>query len=203
LQSTLEELRSSAYNEFKKYFGDHEREYVIHGSLNNSFDTIEDSPNCGRICYVGGTVYTGELENGIPHGRGKMVCQNGIVYDGEWKNGVRHGQGLLTFPSGAKYEGGFKIGHFQGQGTYVSSSKQHMVQVKGSFGNGFLSGTGTVYFHDGRSYTKFWPSDDTSPSRRGFTIHDAIANVEKEWHNQKEMSEKENQEILVSKNHSR
>ncbi len=76
------------------------------GSLENAGD-IET----GTISYLGGT-YTGELKNGLPHGRGVLVygqeqTSMGIVkrserkYEGEWQEGRMHGKGVLTYPDGS------------------------------------------------------------------------------------------------------
>ncbi|MDB3945977.1 hypothetical protein N9444_08770 [Gammaproteobacteria bacterium] len=39
--------------------------------------------------------YTGQVSNGLPHGRGSYVVLN-KVWIGEWKNGERHGRGMLV-----------------------------------------------------------------------------------------------------------
>ena len=63
--------------------------------------------------------YTGELQDGKPHGYGTMVYSSGEVYIGQWKNGTRHGQGTCTYSSGNIYEGQWENGFRQGQGTYT------------------------------------------------------------------------------------
>jgi len=69
----------------------------------------------GTISYLGGT-YTGELKNGLPHGKGVLVYDQeqtsmGIVkrserkYEGEWQDGMMHGKGVLTYPDGSVKSG--------------------------------------------------------------------------------------------------
>ena len=38
------------------------------------------------ITYVGG-VYTGEIKDGLPHGKGTMTYPDGSKHEGIWKNG--------------------------------------------------------------------------------------------------------------------
>ena len=43
----------------------------------------------------GGT-YTGEIFNGVPHGKGVLSFPDGSKYAGEWRDGMPHGQGTWT-----------------------------------------------------------------------------------------------------------
>ena len=61
--------------------------------------------------------YTGEYEDGQPHGQGTLTYSDGTMYIGEWKSGDFHGQGTLTYPDGLTYVGGWKDGQRNGQGT--------------------------------------------------------------------------------------
>jgi hypothetical protein len=49
--------------------------------------------------------YQGQCQNGVPHGKGKMIYPDGQYYQGEFRNGVRHGQGTHYFPDGFKLGG--------------------------------------------------------------------------------------------------
>ncbi len=79
----------------------------------NSSDT--DDIEVGTISYLGGT-YTGDLKNGLPHGKGVLVYDQdqtsmGIVkrserkYEGEWQDGMMHGKGVFTYPDGSVRSG--------------------------------------------------------------------------------------------------
>lgn len=82
-----------------------------------SIETVNPDPTdsndleTGTISYLGGT-YTGELKNGLPHGKGVLVYDQeqtsvGIVkrserkYEGEWQDGMMHGKGVLSYPDGS------------------------------------------------------------------------------------------------------
>jgi len=48
------------------------------------------------IVYRGGK-YEGDVENGVPHGRGVLTySRTGHKYEGEWRNGKAHGRGVAT-----------------------------------------------------------------------------------------------------------
>ena len=67
------------------------------------------------------SIYTGELSNGKPYGKGKFTCANGDVYEGEYKDDVPNVKGKFTYANGAVYEGAWKNGkrHGKGGGTYT------------------------------------------------------------------------------------
>lgn len=60
--------------------------------------------------------YTGDIENGIPHGYGLFTSMNskGITwhYIGMWSNGIMHGEGLQVWETGAQNNGVFRNGEF-------------------------------------------------------------------------------------------
>lgn len=81
------------------------------GSSSNS-----DEPEKGTINWDGGT-YTGQLKDGIPHGRGVWTHSDGREYTGDFDQGSMEGQGTMIFPGGEEYRGDFKDGVAHGQGT--------------------------------------------------------------------------------------
>ena len=95
-----------------------------------------------------GTVYEGQMRNGVPHGFGKFVYPNGDTYEGEFKDnrrdGVgnrRDGVGKYVVATGETYEGEFKDGKNDGFGknvwpdgsTYKVSSKTARLMGLGSW----------------------------------------------------------------------
>ena len=48
---------------------------------------------------------TGQFEDNLFHGTGKLRLPNGLQYEGEWNYGSKHGQGFLRYASGATYQG--------------------------------------------------------------------------------------------------
>ena len=74
----------------------------------------------------------------------------GDTYTGEFNNGKPHGDGTYTYGpnsklSGDKYIGGFQDGKFQGQGTYIYGAKSDWSGDKyvGAFQEGKFQGQGT------------------------------------------------------------
>ncbi len=76
----------------------------------------QDQDKEGTISWDGGT-YTGQLEDGIPHGKGVWIHSDGREYTGDFKEGSITGRGTMLFPGGEEYRGDFKDGVAHGQGT--------------------------------------------------------------------------------------
>jgi len=62
----------------------------------------------GRINYDDNEIYTGEIVNNLPNGKGSYKWPDGSVYDGEFVNGSFSGNGTLTYPDGYVETGIFK-----------------------------------------------------------------------------------------------
>jgi len=41
--------------------------------------------------FMTGETYSGDWQDGLFHGSGKIVYENGLTYKGEFKNGDKHG----------------------------------------------------------------------------------------------------------------
>ena len=59
----------------------------------------------GSYTFKDGAVYSGELLNNKPNGKGRTLFKNGDTYEGEYVKGKRQGYGIYTFTDGEKYEG--------------------------------------------------------------------------------------------------
>ena len=59
---------------------------------------------------MGDGKYLGDIENGLPNGKGNLTESNGEKYEGEWKDGLMHGQGTYNWLYGKKYVGEWKDG---------------------------------------------------------------------------------------------
>ena len=70
----------------------------------------------GSLCFPDGSTYSGELANGMKHGKGVQTLANGSKYDGEWKNDKKDGQGVEAEWYGAKYDGQWKDNKKDGRG---------------------------------------------------------------------------------------
>ena len=90
-----------------------------------------------------GWTYTGDIENGQRHGRGKCTWSDGDVYEGDWIGDKQHGKGKYTWASGAMYEGDWSDGkqHGKGKHTWASGDVDEGDFVDRQFSN--LSGRST------------------------------------------------------------
>ncbi|MES2672941.1 MAG: hypothetical protein V4660_01815 [Pseudomonadota bacterium] len=80
----------------------------------------------GKLVTYGGYTFDGEFKKGIARGRGKITYPENswaISYEGEIEYGIPHGKGIAITKSG-KYEGDFWYSKSHGQGTlYIADSK--------------------------------------------------------------------------------
>lgn len=70
-------------------------------------------------CESGPDGYTGDLQNGVPQGRGRLVLSNGETQSGTWSRGKLDGPATVTYADGGRYEGMYREGRRNGQGTYT------------------------------------------------------------------------------------
>ncbi|CAK92861.1 unnamed protein product (macronuclear) [Paramecium tetraurelia] len=103
----------------------------------------------GERVYKNGIIYTGEVQFGIPHGKGKEKQSDKIIYDGNYLNGERHGQGLLHHQDGSTYEGEHQNGLMKGKGTFRYSDGTY---YSGQLLNGVMHGKGILIDTDGTIY---------------------------------------------------
>jgi len=108
--------------------------------------------------------YDGEVMNGMPHGKGKIIMINGIYYDGNFSYGKCHGRGKVTLPSGNTYEGIFNENSYCEKnkmifdpGMIYDSIKQEYVPTcatvyEGDFLNNSPHGNGKLWYADRRVY---------------------------------------------------
>ena len=79
---------------------------------------------CGPAQFGGGTalpdgsIYAGELQDGLFHGQGTLTWPDGRRYEGEFRQGLLSGQGRLDHGDGCTYEGEFLNGTLNGSGRY-------------------------------------------------------------------------------------
>jgi|GEM_PF-2498611 len=64
----------------------------------------EEQVRVGRLKLADGTLYTGEIQNGIPRGRGVLIDEDGMVYEGNFVDGKKNGRFLRKYPTGSVYE---------------------------------------------------------------------------------------------------
>ncbi|KAL9188867.1 hypothetical protein ACHAXT_011357 [Thalassiosira profunda] len=98
-------------------------------------------------------VYEGEIQDGVPHGTGKLEFDNGDVYDGEWKDGNRHRKGIYRFADGELYSGELVDGNPHGRGDYKWADGR---VYEGEFANGQQHGLGKMTWPSGLAYEGEW-----------------------------------------------
>ena len=113
----------------------------------------------GRILYASDDPvrlgYDGNWVNGKKHGQGVMYWRNFDRYEGNWKDDLEDGEGICTNVNGNKYEGQWKNGVEDGEGTFYYGNGDKYV---GSWKNGLWNGKGCYYKHDGHEYCGTWES---------------------------------------------
>lgn len=117
-------------------------------------------------------VYQGQLEAGLPHGRGALRFSLSEFYEGDWSHGLPcgegtletkdykyrgkfadglpEGQGVLSLHRRFTYEGCFSQGKFRGTGKLIWAleSKTYF----GGFKDNLFEGRGLMLWSDGRKY---------------------------------------------------
>lgn len=73
----------------------------------------------GGTALPDGSVYSGDFENGLFHGQGKLSWPDGRHYEGEFRQGRISGRGRLVYGDGCIYEGEFLEGDLNGNGRYA------------------------------------------------------------------------------------
>lgn len=106
-----------------------------------------------QIDYVDGSIYRGDVNDGIPSGSGRLVLRNGAKYEGVWSDGLPHGQGKFTASNGMVYQGNFDKGVVNGVGKLAYTASSNLDYYEGEFYRYMLHGEGKVVYSDGRVAT--------------------------------------------------
>ncbi|MCL1911734.1 MAG: hypothetical protein FWG13_05975 [Leptospirales bacterium] len=120
--------------------------------LLNSCETAKDE----TLTYTDGTVYVGQVKNGVPNGQGTYTWPDGKKYVGQWKDDKYHGQGTYTWPDGRKYVGQFKDGKRDGNGTMTYSRGGVVKYYAGQWKDDKYHGQGTETYMDDSKYVGKW-----------------------------------------------
>lgn len=80
----------------------------------------------GRLTSYPGYEYSGEFRDGVQEGQGVSVNLLGDRYQGEWKAGKREGQGSIVYTLGGRYDGQWKNDQITGQGVAVLAGGRRM-----------------------------------------------------------------------------
>lgn len=105
------------------------------------------APPTESLTLPDGATYTGELRQGLLHGKGRLQWQNGSYYEGMFRRGVINGEGYLYDTQGCVSEGQFVAGELHGDGKITCED----MNLVGAFEHGKLT-TGTLTFSGGSVY---------------------------------------------------
>ena len=84
-----------------------------------------------KINFDGGD-YEGEVQDGLPHGYGRIVWRTGTAYHGEFNQQQFHGRGCFFFENGNRFEGTFDSHKPVGQGVFSVKDRRFKVSYDGS-----------------------------------------------------------------------
>jgi hypothetical protein len=105
--------------------GDTAEQEAVEPVLEEQEETIEEEPSeTTSMPWLSGT-YSGQLQNGIPSGKGTYTWTDGVYYEGEWLNGNPQGQGQIVTPDGTVFEVEFD----DGIGTAIGPDNNQFVGV--------------------------------------------------------------------------
>jgi len=108
-------------------------------------------------------VYSGQMRDGRPHGKGEAKYDDGGSYIGSFQNGKRHGKGVRTFNDTTEYDGDYIENMAHGHGTMIYPDKKRYV---GAWENNKRNGFGRYYDAGGNElYTGIWEDGDPKQNR--------------------------------------
>lgn len=103
--------------------------------------------------YSDGSLFIGEIVEGLREGMGKLVWPDGELYEGNWKQDQQEGWGTAKFTDGGTYSGQFKNDQKQGVGMY---EWEEGTQYIGEWANNAMQGVGKYKWLDGKEYLGDW-----------------------------------------------
>jgi hypothetical protein len=103
----------------------------------------------GRIFFINGDIYEGEMKNSVPDGKGKILFANGELYKGDFKQGEMTGNGMFIFSDKTEYNGSIENGIFNGKG---KMRWENGTEYDGMFADSSLNGNGVISNIQGEKY---------------------------------------------------
>ena len=98
-------------------------------------------------------IYTGEIIQGMRHGKGVQIWDDGAKYDGEWKFDKANGQGTFYHIDGDIYQGEWVDDRANGEGTYINADG---ATYQGQWKDDIQDGYGTEIWNDRSSYKGYY-----------------------------------------------
>lgn len=111
--------------------------------------------------YSDGTVYIGQIDHFLKHGRGKLEYAGGDIYEGDFVYDEFSGEGKYYFISGDVYSGSFENGKKNGTGLYEWAADENGRRdtFSGSYINDRRYGYGVYTASDGTTYEGEYVND--------------------------------------------
>lgn len=165
----------SKVNYFKSNVKLHYKISKISGTCNNFKENVINYFNnngYGLINQLNGSVYIGQLKNGLYDGKGIMTLYDGMMYKGHFERGKFHGYGTIKFTNGNIYKGYFVDNLRQGYGILIDKNNRlifdglwynnstqsghiyysHKLIYIGDINRGLPNGYGKIYYSNGTIY---------------------------------------------------
>lgn len=125
----------------------------------------------GVINFGNGRLYTGEVRNGLQHGKGRLVDKDKVC-EGSWGKSRQHGYGRVTYSDGLTYQGKFIAGKlYHGQGTMRVDAN---TMYEGYWVDGLQQGAGKLTV-DGTVVEGVWQKGVLQPAGTVFSDTASVA----------------------------
>ena len=108
-----------------------------------------------KKCIFENGEYTGEMRDGLPHGKGVFKYKNGNEYDGEFIKGLKDGHGCCKNNEG-EYDGFWKEDKKEGHGKYTFKNGDLYI---GEFKADMYSGQGILLYSNGNKTIGTWENN--------------------------------------------
>lgn len=112
----------------------------------------------GKLAWLNGDVYEGDLLKGRRHGQGRFRWANGQRYEGAWADDSPSGRGRIDFVGGSRYEGDVVAGRPEGEGSMTHANGD---RHQGRFRAGQPDGLGNFRWHGGPRLEARWQAGVT------------------------------------------
>ena len=123
------------------------------GSYEGKVNRSGHKDEYGIYRWIDGSIYEGEYQDDLRHGKGRFLWANGESYEGDYLKDERTGKGVYNWPDGSFYEGDFLAGKRHGLGTYKSADG---TIYEGEWFDDLQHGHGTLIKPDRTTINGIW-----------------------------------------------
>ena len=121
----------------------------------NNIKIIQEPKIKIKICKFDEGEYTGELLDGLPHGKGIFKYKTGDQYEGEFRQGLKEGNGIFKNKEG-EYDGFWKDNKRNGHGKYIFKNGDIFM---GEFKSDMFNGQGILLYSNGNKTIGTWENN--------------------------------------------